>query len=70
MSKDWRQAKDLQLRADSLVKLMDQRKGEIWNFVTVNKELDSDKVIIIFFPEEWTVELKSNRNSALEQLQR
>ena len=44
ISKDWSKAKCLQTKTDSLIKLMEDRKKEIWNFSFNNKNQANDKV--------------------------
>ena len=45
ISKDWNRAKTLQSKGESLVKLMEEKKKEIWNFSTINsRSQEPDKV--------------------------
>lgn len=44
ISRDWKRAKQLQSRAESLIKFMEHKKKEIWNFSLIKKSQEPDKV--------------------------
>ena len=48
ISKDWIRAKTLQSKGETLVKLMEEKKKEIWNFSTNSRSQEADKVYFLF----------------------
>lgn len=44
ISKDWSRAKCLQNKTESLLRLMEEKKKDIWNFSLNQKNQESDKV--------------------------
>jgi len=48
ISKDWSRAKTLQSKGEIIVKLMEEKKKEIWNFSTNSRSQEADKVYFLF----------------------